>query len=77
MKATTALILLTIYLLIHVILGQIGTSPILIYFVFFTSPFLIIWTVLIILKDKRKNYPELSENQEWGYADRDDLTTDP
>lgn len=73
MKAKTALILLTIYLLIHVILGRIGASPTLIYFVFFASPFLLIWTVIIILKDKGKNYPELKDNQEWGYVDRDDL----
>lgn len=41
--------------------------------VFSLSPFLVIWMVVSVLKDKSHPMPELEAGDEWGYADRPDL----
>ncbi|MCS7037607.1 MAG: hypothetical protein RMJ33_08735 [Saprospiraceae bacterium] len=42
--------------------------------IFFSlSPFLVIWMVVSVLKDRRHPMPELESGDEWGYADRPDL----
>jgi hypothetical protein len=41
--------------------------------VFSLSPFLVIWMVVSVLKDKSHPVPELEAGDEWGYADRPDL----
>ena len=43
--------------------------------IFCISPFLMIWLVLTILRDKSFKYPELPAGQHWGYRgkNKDDL----
>lgn len=41
--------------------------------VFSLSPFLVVWMVVSVLKDKSRPMPELEAGDEWGYADRPDL----
>lgn len=38
---------------------------------FICSPFLVIWMVVAILRGHDSPVPELKEEQEWGYADRE------
>ncbi|EOR93308.1 hypothetical protein ADIARSV_3519 [Arcticibacter svalbardensis MN12-7] len=37
-----------------------------------------IWLIFTVLKDNRKPYPELGEDEEWGYRDKPkNQSTDP
>lgn len=38
---------------------------------FVCSPLLVIWMVLAVLKGHDKPVPELKEDQEWGYSDKE------
>ena len=69
MKAKTAVILTTIYLVVFVILCQTGVSVILLCSFFSLSPLLLAWMVYTTLKDNSQTYPELAKNEEWGYLD--------
>jgi hypothetical protein len=70
MKAIPAVILATLYLVVYVILFQIGTSMAILSYLFLFSPFLMIGLVYIVLKDDHEKYPELGEDEEWGYRDK-------
>ncbi|WP_069659024.1 hypothetical protein [Arcticibacter eurypsychrophilus] len=70
MKATTAVIIATLYLIVYVILFQTEMSTTILSYLFLTSPFLMIWLVYTVLKDDHEQYPELGEDQEWGYRDK-------
>lgn len=75
MKATTAVIIATIYLVVFYILFHSNASLLLTGFVFLSMPVVIIGMVLIVLLDDSVKYPELPNNDEWGYSDKkkDDL----
>lgn len=68
--AKKSIIVMTAYLVIYIIL--INTSLVfeLIPYLYLLSPLMIVWMVTCILKDTRVKYPELKENEEWGYADK-------
>jgi hypothetical protein len=38
---------------------------------FIFSPLLVIWMVLSVIRSKGAIVPELKEDQEWGYADKE------
>jgi hypothetical protein len=61
--------LVTVYLLIYNALFFTGASLEVLVIMFLFSPFLVIWMVLTILKDKNYKVRELEEGEEWGYAD--------
>ncbi|WP_432710889.1 hypothetical protein [Pedobacter sp.] len=69
-KSVIWIIILTTYLVVYIALSQLGGSST-IALMFLIAPFLVIWTVYVVLTDK-KDYPELPEDQEWAYRDRPD-----
>lgn len=75
MKATTAIITVTLYLLAMTITGDFIGSTGLSAVLYLLSPLVIVGMIYIILKDTAKPYPELKKDEEWGYADanRDEL----
>ena len=38
--------------------------------IFVISPFAVVWVVYRVIVLGRTEYPELKENQEWGYSDK-------
>jgi len=69
-SAKKSICVLTAYLVIYIILINTRLLFELIPYLYIVSPFLIVWMVACILKDTRVKYPELKENEEWGYADK-------
>jgi len=70
MKANAAIILLTAYLVAFLSLLQSNASPLLLQVLFLLFPFALVTTVVIVLKDTSRPYPELGKNDEWGYRDK-------
>lgn len=70
MKAKTAVIILTIYLIVYAAFFQTGLSITLLAFMFLLSPVLVIWTVYLVLRDGTDKYPELDKVDEWGYLNK-------
>lgn len=70
MKAKSAILLLTAYLVICTVLSQLGISFVLGALMYLLAPALIIWMVYTVLTDDSENYPELNGNDEWGYRDK-------
>jgi hypothetical protein len=64
-------IAVTSYLALYYILFHAGAPVSIIMAMFVASPFLVIWLVITILKYGKYNGPELKDNEEWGYQDRD------
>lgn len=69
MKAKSAIIIVTTYLIIFSLLCATGSFIIIVPYLFVLSPFLIFWMVLSILTDSF-DYPELGKHDEWGYLDK-------
>jgi len=67
MKATTAILIATLYLLAFIISIHTLVSENLVYFLFAFSPVVLIWLAFTVLKDRSEKYPEMEEGQEWGY----------
>lgn len=70
MKAISAVIIATLYLIIYVILFRTGISFTILSYLFLISPFLMIWLVYTVIRDHYEKYPELGEDEEWGYRDK-------
>lgn len=67
MKASTAIIIATVYLLFFIVSIHFDFPESLVYLLFAFSPVVLIWLAVTILKDNSVEYPELKEDQEWGY----------
>lgn len=67
MKTTTSIIVATLYLLAFIISIQLQVSERLVYGLFAFSPIMLICFAVIIIRDESEKYPEMSEDQEWGY----------
>lgn len=67
MKAKTAILIATIYLLFFIVAIHFGFPESLVYLLFALSPVLLIWLAVTILKDTSVEYRELEEDEEWGY----------
>lgn len=76
-NAVRAVIIMTAYLVIYIILFEVHASQQLLAILFICSPFLMVYTVFNVLKDKRFKYPELGTHEEWGYLDRSRETIYP
>ncbi|MDP4261484.1 MAG: hypothetical protein Q8941_03025 [Bacteroidota bacterium] len=59
----------TALLLIYSVSVALDVPPRITGFLFFISPFFLIWMVISVLKDKTSS-KELAEDEEWGYADK-------
>jgi len=70
-KPSFVAIVVTAYLLVYYILFQAAVPDLIIMGMFTLSPVLVIWLVITILKYGKFNGPELKENEEWGYQDKD------
>ena len=70
MKSVCAISFLTLVLVAFNVLLQSNTSVILLEVLYLLSPAAIIITFFIILTDKSQPYPQLGENDEWGYCDK-------
>ncbi len=68
--AIKAVGLLTVYLVVYLILWSFNISILAFSILFLLSPFLMFWAVYCVLKEKDFNYPEMDENEEWGYLDK-------
>ena len=63
-------ILLTFYLLAYVVMLQLNILPNVTMIMFFLSPFLIITLAYSILRYGTYGGPELKDDEQWGYQDR-------
>jgi hypothetical protein len=70
MNAKTAVSTLIIYLVAYVIVFATGYYVNLLAYMFLVSPVMLIATVYFVLTDTTYTYPELGEDQEWGYRDK-------
>ena len=70
-KISFAVPFVTVYLLVYYLLFDGGASADVIAVMFFLSPFLVAWMVITILKHDKYKGKQLSENEEWGYADKE------
>lgn len=61
--ATALLVIYSVLIFLDVPLRITG-------FVFFISPFFLVWMIISVLKDKDYPVKELEENEEWGYGDK-------
>ena len=69
MKATTAVIIATLYIVVFYVLLNFDAAPLLTALVYLFIPVVIIAMVFIVLLDDSHDYPELNKD-EWGYADK-------
>jgi hypothetical protein len=69
-KPVFAVITTTAYLLVYYLLFNAGVNIGVILMMFSCAPFLVIWTVLSILKDRKYKSRTLGEVEEWGYGDK-------
>jgi len=67
MKAPTAIILATLYLIVFVISIHFEFPESITLGLFTLSPLMLIWLAITVLKDSSEQYPEMNEDQEWGY----------
>ncbi len=70
MNAKVTVILLTVFLITYFVLMSTGISDAWKNGLVLITPFLIIAAVVLVLKEKSFNYPELKEGEEFGYLDR-------
>ena len=68
-SATRAVVIVTAYLIVYVILFEIKAPEPLLLWLFLCSPFLVLWMVYQVLKEKGFKYPALSQQEDWGYLD--------
>lgn len=60
----------TVYLLVFVVLLRLNDATVLLYILFFCSPFVVLMLAWSILQHGRFNGRELSEHEHWGYQDK-------
>jgi membrane protein implicated in regulation of membrane protease activity len=67
---TFSVYIVTALLVLYSILISLNAPVQVTGFLFFISPFLLIWMVITILKSNTHNEKDLAEDEEWGYADK-------
>lgn len=70
-KEIFALWFVTIYLVVYSVIIFLEINTDLVFFLFFLSPFLLIWMVISVLKSKIHPPKELKDGDEWDYQDVD------
>lgn len=73
MNAKVTVILLTLFLVAFFIMMAIGISDFWKNVLIMISPIVLIGGVILVLRDRSFEYPELKEDEEFGYVDRPDL----
>lgn len=64
-------IVATLYFSIYQFISITGYSELVNYFMFGGAPFLLLWLAFTIVRHGKYTGPELKENEEWGYQDKD------
>ena len=64
-----SIFLVTLYLLVFVIAGRLGTPLPVMFFMFSASPFLILWMVYTVIRYGKHSGKDLKPNEEWAYGD--------
>lgn len=72
MNAKVTVLLLTVVLIAYFVLMAINISDAWKNGLFLITPFMVIGAVILVLKDRSFDYPELKEGEEFGYLDRKD-----
>lgn len=70
-NAVQVVVLVTLLLLVYCICVLTGWGIPFAELFFVLSPVLVIWMVVAVLKGHDTPVPELKEDQEWGYADKE------
>lgn len=71
MNAKVTVILLTVFLIAYFVLMATEISDTWKDGLYLITPLVMVVGVLLVLKDKSYDYPELKEGQEFGYLDKD------
>ena len=76
-KVHISVFVVTALLLLYTILISLDAPVRFTGFLFFLSPFLMVWMVISVLRSKDGSVRELDADEEWGYADKnkEDLNT--
>ena len=64
-------IAVSVLLLLYSILILTGNLFSVVEIIFLISPFAVVWLVYRVIILGRTDYPELKENEEWGYSDKE------
>lgn len=64
-------IAVSVLLLLYSILILTGNLFSVVEIIFLISPFAVVWLVYRVIILGRNDYPELKEDQEWGYSDKE------
>ena len=73
MNAKSTVVLLTLFMLAYFILMASSISEGWKDVLIAVSPVIFIASVILVLRDRSFDYPELEEGEEYGYVDRPDL----
>lgn len=73
MNAKIIVILLTLFLVAFFVMMATGISDLWKNTLIMISPIVFISAVILVLRDRSFDYPELKEDEEFGYVDRPDL----
>jgi len=73
MNAKTIVVLLTLFLVAFFVMMATGISDLWKNTLIMISPIVFISAVILVLRDRSFEYPELKEDEEFGYVDRPDL----
>ncbi len=71
MKTKIAISLATAYLVTFTVLCATNTLTVACAFMYLFSPIVTVIMVYMVLTEKGYNYRELTEDEEWGYRDKD------
>jgi len=71
MKAKAAVSVLTIYLFAYAVLFHTRLSITILSSLFLIAPCLLLSMVYFVLKDDKQKYPDLGNDEEWGYRDKE------
>ncbi len=71
MKTKIAISLATAYLLTFTVLCATNTLTVACSFMYLFSPVATVIMVLVVLTEKGYHYRELTDDEEWGYRDKD------
>jgi hypothetical protein len=73
MNAKIIVVLLTLFLVAFFVMMATGISDLWKNTLIMISPIVFISAVILVLRDRSFDYPELKEDEEFGYVDRPDL----
>ena len=72
-KAPTAVVVVTLLLLLNTALASLGLLPGAVHLLSVLGLVLVPWMVVVVLRDTSVRVRDLEPGEEWGYQDRPDL----